>query len=144
MSAPVPVPLDVAELVVRELRRLLSGRPEEVAAGALVATETGRGSDGGPPSLPWLLVAEDGHAWQWPAIQRATIRITCWHHTEHRAKALAGLALGLLSARPPQGAFISASPVTGPLLGIDPYTSRPLAFVACSVLARTRTMRVFP
>ncbi|XVV06340.1 hypothetical protein ACQPW3_13490 [Actinosynnema sp. CA-248983] len=137
MSAPVPVPLDVAELVVRELRRLLAGRPEEVAAGALVATETGRGGDGGPPSLPWLLVAEDGHTWSWPAVQRATIRITCWHHTEHRAKALCGLALGLLCAPAAPGAVLSGSPVTAPLPGTDPYTSAPLAFTALTVIVRT-------
>jgi hypothetical protein len=46
--------------------------------------------------VPWLLVVEDGHGWEWPAVQRATVRITCWHRTEHAAKALAALAPGLL------------------------------------------------
>lgn len=141
MSAPVPVPVDVAELVVRELRRLLGARGEEIATGARVATETGRGRDGGPPSLPWLLVAEDGHTWAWPALQRATVRITCWHHTEHRAKALAALALGLLCAQPARGAFVSATPVTAPLPGTDPYTAAPLAFTTLVVLVRTPVTR---
>jgi hypothetical protein len=141
VSAPVPVPVDVAELVVRELRRLLDTRAEEIAEGASVATETGRGSDGGPPSLPWLLVAEDGHTWTWPALQRATVRITCWHHTEHRAKALAALALGLLCAQPARGPFVSATPVAGPLPGTDPYTAAPLAFTTLTVTARTPVTR---
>jgi hypothetical protein len=51
----LPVPLDVADLVVRELRRLLADRRDEIAAGVRVSTETGRGHDGGPPRLPWLL-----------------------------------------------------------------------------------------
>jgi hypothetical protein len=133
----VPVPVDVAELVVRELRRLLAQRSAEDAAGAQVSTETGRGRDGGPPRLPWLLVAEDGHTWTWPAVQRATIRITCWHHTEHAAKRLAALALGLLCAVHGPGALIAAEPVTAPIAGTDPATRKPLAFVSLSVLART-------
>ncbi|MEO6081564.1 MAG: hypothetical protein ABIQ18_00460 [Umezawaea sp.] len=133
----VPVPLDVAELVVRELRRLLTERGDEIATGAQVSTETGRGGDGGPPRVPWLLVAEDGHTWQWPAVQRATVRITCWHRTEHRSKALAALALGLLCSVRGAGALIAAEPVTAPVAGTDPYTGKPLAFVALSVLART-------
>jgi hypothetical protein len=133
----LPVPLDIADLVVRELRRLLADRRDEIAAGVRVSTETGAGHDGGPPRLPWLLVAEDGHTWSWPALQRATVRITCWHHTEHQSKALAALALALLCDVRGAGALIAAEPVTAPIAGTDPYTSAPLAFVALSVLART-------
>jgi hypothetical protein len=135
----VAFPVDVAELVVRALRRLLAGRPEPVAAGVKVSTETGRGPNGGgPPSLPWLLVAEDGHTWAWPAIQRATIRLTSWHHTPHTSKALAALALGLLCA-PTTSVSWRAEPVTAPITGTDPYTSHPLATAAVAVFARTPT-----
>ncbi|WP_409182944.1 hypothetical protein F9C11_00240 [Amycolatopsis sp. VS8301801F10] len=91
-----PIPRDVAETVVRLLRSLLSAATDPAAAGVKVSTETGRGHDGGPPSLPWLLVAEDGHSWDWPAVQRAVIRLTCWHRDAHTAKRLAGIALGLV------------------------------------------------
>lgn len=133
----VAVPVDVAELVVRSLRPLLAARDDEVADGARVSTETGRGANGGPPSLPWLLVAEDGHTWSWPALQRAVIRMTCWHHTPYSSKALAGLALGLLCASGRSGLLVSADPVSGPLAGTDPYTDAPLATCAAVVYART-------
>jgi len=140
VTAPgVPVPVDVVELVVRLLRRALTDQAGEQVRGALVATETGRGRDGGPPSLPWLLVAADDHDWQWPAIQTAAIRITCWHRTEHAAKASVALAIGLLCARRASGAFISAVPDTAPLSGLDPHTSAPLAFAVVTVTARTST-----
>ncbi|GAB3873770.1 hypothetical protein GCM10029964_014590 [Kibdelosporangium lantanae] len=132
------VPVDVPELVVRALRRLLVGRPEPEVAGVKVSTETGRGLTGGPPSVPWLLVASDGHAWDWPAIQRATIRLTCWHRTPHTSTALAALAMAVLCA-PNTGQPWTAELVTGPIAGIDPYTDKPLATAAVTVLARTPT-----
>ncbi|GLY51298.1 hypothetical protein [Lentzea sp. NBRC 102530] len=138
-ASGVPVPVDVAELVVRLLRRLLAEQAGEHVRGAQVATETGRGKDGGPPSLPWLLVAVDDHEWQWPALQIASIRLTCWHRTEHTAKALVALAMGLLCARRATGAFIAAEPDTAPLSGLDPHTSAPLAFAVVTVTARTST-----
>jgi hypothetical protein len=130
------VPVDVTELVVRALRRLLAERPEPEAAGVKVSTETGRGPTGGPPSLPWLLVAEDGHTWAWPAVQRAVIRLTCWHRTPHSSKALTALAVGLLCTPKPSRPW-TAEPVTGPISGTDPYTDKPLATAAVEVLART-------
>ncbi|MEV4313003.1 hypothetical protein [Actinocrispum sp. NPDC049592] len=136
----LPVPLDVAELVVRALRRLLAERPEPEAAGVKVSTETGRGPTGGPPSLPWLLVANDGHTWDWPAVQRVTVRLTCWHRTAHSSTALAALAMAVLCA-PGAGRPWSAEPVSGPISGTDPYTDKPLATAAVAVLARTPTRR---
>jgi hypothetical protein len=134
-----PVPVDVTELVVRALRPLLAGRADPVAAGAQVSTETGRGPDGGPPALPWLLVAEDGHTWDWPAVQRAVIRLTCWHHDTHSAKALAALALALLSTPVLPGVLLRGELVAAPVAGIDPYTAAPLATAAVAVYARTPT-----
>jgi hypothetical protein len=131
------VPLDMAELVARLLRRLL---PAEIQ----VSTETGRGTNGGPPSMPWLLVAEDGHTWAWPAVQQATIRLTCWHRSDHAAKAAAGLALGVLCdphSASGADAFLSAEPVTAPLAATDPYTGAPIATATASVLARTPARR---
>lgn len=133
----LPVPLDAAELVARELRWLLGGRREEFAAGAQVSTETGRGRDGGPPSVPWLLVSEDGHTWSWPAVQHATIRLTCWHRNPRAAKALAALALGLLCGVRGSGPLIGAEPVTAPLAALDPRTHAPLAFATALVHLRT-------
>lgn len=143
MSAPVPVPVDVLELVVRELRPLLAARPEPVATGVAVSTTLSTGGtapvDNGPPSLPWLLVAEDGHTWSWPAVQRAVIRLTVWHHTPHTAKALCALAIGVLCAPRPAGALLTVEPVAAPVAGIDPYTDAPLATAAVAVFARTPT-----
>jgi hypothetical protein len=135
------VPVDVVDLVVRTLRPLLAARPEPEAAGVRVSTEVGHGTDGGPPSLPWLLVAEDGHTWTWPAVQRAVIRLTCWHHSEHKAKAVAGLALALLCDPHGGSALIGAEPVAGPIAGLDPYTDHPLATAAVAVNARTPTRK---
>lgn len=137
MSGSVPVPLDVAALVVRRLRSLLAGRADPVAAGAKVSTETGRGANGGPPSLPWLLVADDGHTWAWPAVQRAVIRLTCWHHDTHSSKALAGLALGLLCAPASAGPLMRGEPVAAPIASIDPYTGAPLTTASLLIYART-------
>ncbi|WNV86569.1 hypothetical protein [Umezawaea sp. Da 62-37] len=137
----LPVPVDVAELVVRTLRLLLTVRPEPEVVGIKVSTQVGHGPHGGPPSLPWLLVAEDGHTWSWPAVQRAVIRLTCWHHSEHKAKAVAGLALALLCDQRGAGLLITAEPVTGPVAGIDPYTDQPLATAAVAVYARTPTRK---
>ncbi|KOV81709.1 hypothetical protein ADL03_27210 [Nocardia sp. NRRL S-836] len=133
------MPVDVVELVVRLLRRLLAEHAGEQVRGVQVATETGRGKDGGPPSLPWLLVAADDHDWQWPAIQAAAIRITCWHRTEHTAKLLLSIVMGLLCAHCASGAFMAAEPDTAPISGIDPRTSAPLAFIVLTVTARTLT-----
>ncbi|WP_037354954.1 hypothetical protein [Amycolatopsis orientalis] len=137
MSQLPPVPRDVAETVVRRLRSLLSGVTDPAAAGAKVSTETGRGYDGGPPSLPWLLVAEDGHRWDWPAVQRAVIRLTCWHRDTHTAKRLAGIALGLLCAPQPGGALLRGEPISAPIGGIDPFTAEPLATASLTAYART-------
>lgn len=139
MTGPLVVPVDVAELVVRALRPQLAARGEPVLAGIKVSTQVGTGPDGGPPSLPWLLVAEDGHTWAWPALQRVVIRLTCWHRTEHAAKAAVGLALALLSLPAPAPGLTGGEPVTGPLGGIDPHTDRPLATAAVAVRARTTT-----
>ncbi len=130
------VPLDVTELVVCALRRLLAQRPEPEAAGVKVSTETGRGPNGGPPSLPWLLVADDGQSWTWPAVQRAVIRLTCWHRTPHSSKALIALALGVLCT-PSASRQWTAEPFAGPINSIDPYTNDPLATAALTVFARS-------
>ena len=87
--APIPVPVDAVELVLSVLRPLQAARPEPVLAGLKVSTETGHGSQGGPPSMPWLRITEDGHTWRWPAVQRVVLRLTYWHRTDHDAKAAA-------------------------------------------------------
>ncbi|GAA4527450.1 hypothetical protein [Amycolatopsis samaneae] len=137
MSPLVPVPLDAAELVVRRLRVLFTAVSDPAVGGVKISTETGRGTDGGPPSLPWLLVAEDGHSWDWPAVQRAVIRLTCWHRDTHAAKHLAGVALGLLCAPQSATALLRGEPVAAPVAGLDPYTAAPLATAAVTVYART-------
>ncbi|SES49068.1 hypothetical protein [Actinokineospora terrae] len=134
MTAPVPV--DVVELVVRLLRPLLTHAGTD-GTPLPVSTTVGNGVDGGPRSLPWVLVAEDGHTWTWPAVQRSVIRLTCWHHTPHAAKATAAIALGLLCVRPPPAPLLHTEPITAPITGTDPYTGAPLATAALAVHART-------
>jgi hypothetical protein len=137
----LPVPRDVVAVVLDTLRPAFAGRSEPYAAGLVVSSEMGSqpgsDADGGPPSLPWLLVAEDGHTWTWPAVQRAVIRLTCWHHTEYTAKQVCGLALGLLCAPSGRVGLIAAEPVTAPVAGLDPYTDQPLATAPVAVFART-------
>jgi hypothetical protein len=136
VSAPgLAVPVDVVELVVRALRPLLAAHP--VGAETKVSTTVGTGPDGGPPSLPWLLVAEDAHTWTWPAVQRSVIRLTCWHTSEHAAKAATALALGLLCARPAPALLLASEPVAAPVAAADPYTRARLATAACAVYVRT-------
>lgn len=137
MSPLPPVPLDVAEQIVRRLRAQLATVTDPAAARVKVSTETGRGHDGGPPSLPWVLVTEDGHGWNWPAVQRTVIRLTCWHRDTHTAKRLAGIALGLLCTPQPDGALLRGEPVAAPIAGIDPYTAAPLATASLTAYART-------
>lgn len=137
----LPVPRDVVALVLDALRPALAARAEPYAAGLVVSSEMGSepgsDADGGPPSLPWLLVAEDGHTWTWPAVQRSVIRLTCWHHSEFTAKAAVALAVGLLCAPSQRGPLLAAEPVTAPVAGLDPYTDQPLATATVAVLART-------
>ncbi|TWP47434.1 hypothetical protein FKR81_32495 [Lentzea tibetensis] len=137
MNAPLPVPIDVLELVLSLLRPLLADRPEPVLKDVRVASETGHGTEGGPPSLPWLRLTEDGHTWTWPAIQRVVIRLTCWHRTEHDAKAAVGLALAVLCNLRGVRGLISADPITGPIAAPDPHTTRPLATATVAVHVRT-------
>jgi hypothetical protein len=135
-----PVPVDAAELVARALRAAVAGLTDPVAAGLKISTQVGRGRDGGPPSRPWLLVAEDAHSWRWPAVQSATIRLTAWHHSEHDAKAVAGLVLGVLCDRATAAAtpgLLLAEPDSAPLSDVDPYTGEPLAFTTAVVTIRT-------
>lgn len=139
MTGALPVPVDVALLVVRALRPLLAARTEPAVADIRVATRVGDSPDGGPPELPWLLVAEDSHTWAWPAVQRVVVRLTCWHHTEHEAKAAIAVALALLCVPVPATGLLGGEPVTGPLPGIDPHTARPLATAALALRARTPT-----
>jgi hypothetical protein len=134
-----PVPLDVAELVVRNLRVQLAAVADPAAELVKVSTETGRGHDGGPPSMPWLLVSEDGHSWDWPAVQRTVIRLTCWHRDTHSAKRLAGIAISLLCFPQPAGALLRGDPIAAPIAAIDPYTATPLATCAATIFARTPT-----
>ncbi|NKE63886.1 hypothetical protein FXN61_47195, partial [Lentzea sp. PSKA42] len=96
MTGPLPVPVDVLELVLGLLRPRLAERPEPVLTGLKVSSETGHGREGGPPSLPWLRLTEEGHTWAWPAVQRVVLRLTCWHRTEYDAKAAVGLALAVV------------------------------------------------
>ncbi|WP_026424673.1 hypothetical protein [Actinokineospora inagensis] len=133
-----PAPVDVVELVVRLLRTLLAHAGPD-GTPIPVSTTVGDGPDGGPPTVPWVLVAEDGHTWDWPAVQRSVIRLTCWHHTPHAAKATAAVALGLLCVRPAPAPLLHTEPVTAPLAGTDPYTGAPLATAALAALARTPT-----
>ena len=121
---------------MRRLRVQLTAVTDPAATQVQVSTETGRGHDGGAPSLPWLLVAEDGHRWTWPAVQRTVIRLTCWHRDTHTAKRLAGIAMGLLCAPQPAGALLHGEPVTAPIAGIDPYTAAPLATASLTGYAR--------
>ena len=137
----LPVPRDVVALVLDVLRPAFAARSEPYAAGLVVSSEMGSepgiDADDGPPSLPWLLVAEDGHTWTWPAVQRAVIRLTCWHRTEYTAKATVALAMGLLCAPGRRGALVAVDPVTAPFGGLDPYTDQPLATASIAVFART-------
>jgi hypothetical protein len=137
----LPVPRDVVALVLDVLRPAFAERSEPYAAGLVVSSEMGsepgNDADDGPPSLPWLLVAEDGHSWSWPAVQRSTIRLTCWHRSEFTAKAVCALALGLLCAPGIRTAPITADPITAPIAGLDPYTDQPLATASVAVFART-------
>ena len=135
--APIPVPVDAVELVLSVLRPLLAARPEPVLAGLKVSTETGHGSQGGPPSLPWLRITEDGHTWRWPAVQRVVLRLTCWHRTDHDAKAAAGLALALVCALRGTRGVIDAEPISGPIAAPDPHTRKPLATATVAVRIRT-------
>lgn len=137
MTGPLPVPVDAVKLVLAVLRPLLAARPEPVLTGLKVGTETGDGQQGGPPSLPWLRLTEEGHTWRWPAVQRVVLRLTCWHRTDHDAKAVAGLALAVLCALRGTSGVLDAEPIAGPIAAPDPHTRKPLATATVAVRIRT-------
>lgn len=91
----LPVPIDVIDLVVRELRRLLADRRDEFATGVQVSTETA-----GPRRQPEVLAAAARRRGRPPVelarVQRASIRLTCWHRNLRTAKALPAVALELV------------------------------------------------
>lgn len=137
--APIPVPVDAVELVLSVLRPLLAARPESVLKGLKIGTETGHGPHGGPPSLPWLRLTEEGHTWRWPAVQRVVLRLTCWHRTDHDAKAGVGLALGVLCSLRDVRGVLDVEPIVGPIAAPDPHTRQPLATATAAVRIRTPT-----
>ncbi|MGI8310669.1 hypothetical protein [Saccharopolyspora hattusasensis] len=132
----VLVPPDAAELVVRLLRDVLPSLDERLVVGLRISTELGHGP--GPPSLPWVLVREDGSTWSWPAPLRSTIRISAWHETQHSAKRVCSLALAALVAQRDAGGVIAAEPIAGAEVGPDPYTGGPVATASAAVFTRPR------
>ncbi|MCP3800321.1 hypothetical protein NLX83_13740 [Allokutzneria sp. A3M-2-11 16] len=134
--APVPVAPDAAAVVVMLLRSLLAGRADRVAEKVQVSTEMGRNPEGGPPSLPWVLVRDDGGRWEWPAVASALVRLSVWHHNERSAKALCTLALTLLACHEGGGGLIVVDALALPAAGTDPYTGAPLATASCTAFLR--------
>lgn len=130
------VPPDATEVVAGLLREALPGLDERLVVGLQVST--GLGEHPAPPSLPWLVVREDGSSWRWPGPQRSTVRLTAWHDTEYQTKRLCTVALSVLVAACDAPGVIGVEPIGGAEVGPDPYTGGPVATASAAVFTRAR------
>jgi hypothetical protein len=76
---------------------------------------------------PQIVVTSDGVTSRVRGVvQRVTVRVVAWHHTDIEASALAQLALAVLDEA-------GHVPLTGPVDAIDPATRRPISAVTVRV-----------
>jgi hypothetical protein len=85
---------------------------------------------------PYVQVACDGSVPAYPVYRRATVRVTVWHSTTTKAKALAELAYAVLLAHPGGGEIRNVLDGTGVLPTYDRDTKTDLATFTVRVTLR--------
>lgn len=120
-------PRDVERLVVDYL------------TGQLDDSTVGVGVPGGwtPTQFPHLEVVSDGGNAIWPIATRSTVRLVARAATTTDAKALCGLAFGLLCAHNGDGEIVRTRALTGVLATRDPETHVEIASATVQVTVRT-------
>lgn len=116
------------------LRDQLPNRPEAYAQNATVVAHVP--DDRTVTSAnPLVMCRPDGATATQVVDQRAVVRLTCWHASEFQALALTGLCQALLIAH--TGPDMRGTEyVSGPVPGVDPYNSQPLATCVVAVHMR--------
>jgi hypothetical protein len=128
---PIAVPPDAEHVVVDYLTAQLAARSSTATVGVNVP------SDWTPGRPAHVQVAHDGTpVVEYPALFRASVRVTCWDEATTDAKALASLCLAVLLAHPGDRSVGSIRPLTGVLPARDPDTSAQLATIAVQVNLR--------
>lgn len=89
-----------------------------------------------PKSGDLAVVAWDGSQDDYPALSRATVRVTAWTLAPTPGKALVGLCRGLLLSHPGGGGIANIRSLTGILPARDPRTRAYLASVTVAVALR--------
>lgn len=123
---------DVERLVVDWLADRFADLDEDVTVGI-----------GVPAGWTASLKAHVAVAWdgtpivEWPAVQRATIRLVAYAGSPTEAKRLAALAQGVLCSHPGGDGIVSARPLTGVLPARDPDTQSEIAATTSRVVVRS-------
>lgn len=127
---PQVQPRDVERLVVAYLTEALEDENCTVGVGVPASWK--------PTSTPHVEVASDGEPRDgWPIVTYTTIRLVARANGTSAAKALCGLAYGLLCAHNGDEAIVSTRALAGPLPARDPQTNAELASATVRVTART-------
>lgn len=126
---------DAERLAVDYLTDALADRDEDVTVGVdLPATWT-------TASKNHVQVALDGTPIvTYPALAKATVRVTAWSGAATQAKALAGLAMSLLLTHPGSSDIASVRPLTGVLPARDPDSGAQLASITVQVNLRSTAL----
>jgi hypothetical protein len=129
-----------AELLVKTyLAGALAARAESYAVGASVGLILPAGWT--RSAAPFVLVAWDGTpAMTYPAMAAATVRLTAWHATASKAKALVGLAHALVLNHPGGDGIASVNALTGVLPAIDDDNGADIASVTVRVHLRSTVL----
>lgn len=123
-------PRDVERLVVDFLIDALADQDCTVSVGVP--------ADWTPADIAHVEVVSDGEPLQaWPIVMYATIRLVARSGSTTEAKALCGLAFGLLCAHNGDGVIVGTRPLTGVLPARDPETNAELASATVRVTVRT-------
>lgn len=122
MTKPVAVPTDAERATVDYLTAELAAHGQDVTCGVNMPTVWA------DATKPHVQVALNGTpSSTYPMTAAATIRLTAWATGTTAAKALAGLAQGIMCAHPGGGGIQSVQFLTGVLPTKDPDTGAQLA-----------------
>jgi hypothetical protein len=130
---------DAEVLLKTYLATALAARSESYAIGATVGLILPAGWT--RAAAPFVLVAWDGTpVVTHPVMAAATVRLTVWHATATKAKALAALVQALALIYPGGGGIASVNVLTGVLPAVDDDNGADIASVTVRVHLRSTVL----
>lgn len=120
---PLAAAPSAEKVAVDYLTAALAARGETVTCGVVIPTVAWT-----PTTTKHVQVALDGTPRvQYPIMESASLRVTCWSHDTVESQRLVRLCLGLLLSHPGGSGVGSIRPLTGCLPTKDPTTGAQLA-----------------